>query len=132
MRLRLALHSCWLTLLPPCSLKPDNILLDEPLLAGSLLRPDVVKLGDLGLAMHLDASTGCSTWKPSDNYGTLGYMAPEMLTSSPITAATDTYALGAVLYEMLCGVAPHSGLTNEQLSIALRVCLDPLHPAAAL
>ncbi len=85
-------------------LKPSNILVEPS------LRPRIL---DFGLARgEPDRGHGL---------GTLAYMAPEQLDPArPIDARTDVYALGVVLYEMLCGAAPFAAETEEELLAAVR------------
>ena len=77
-------------------LKPANVLLAED---------DVPKITDFGLAKRLDIQTDFTV--SGAILGTPGYRAPEQARGRPggITAATDTYALGAILYECLTGTA---------------------------
>ena len=75
--------------------KPANVLLDT---GGH------VYLTDFGLAKHAltdGGMTGTGHW-----VGTLDFAAPEQIRGDPIDARTDVYALGAVLFFMVCGRVP--------------------------
>jgi serine/threonine protein kinase len=81
-------------------LKPANIVLD------AALRPRIL---DFGLS-DSDPTRGHLR-------GTVQYIAPEQLDpSQPIDARTDVYALGVILYELLCGAAPFQGETTDILA----------------
>ena len=83
-------------------LKPENILLD----AGK--QPHVT---DFGLAKRLDGSVTVA--RTGGVVGTASYMSPEQAAAQghQLSAATDIYSLGAILYEMLTGQPPFRGQT---------------------
>jgi serine/threonine protein kinase/tetratricopeptide (TPR) repeat protein len=62
-----------------------------------------VKITDFGLARKIvdPESTRSGVTDTQDIIGTPRYMSPEQLTGKPVTQATDIYALGTVIYEML-------------------------------
>ncbi|HYH94269.1 MAG TPA: protein kinase [Candidatus Saccharimonadales bacterium] len=74
--------------------KPANILLGDD---------GVVRLADFGIA-QVDAVQGDGLTEADGVVGTLRYLAPERLTGSPATPASDVWALGAVLVELITGV----------------------------
>lgn len=81
-------------------LKPSNILVGAD---------GRVKLLDFGIAKLLADDEGVELTLTGPRPFTPRYAAPEQVTGDPITTATDIYALGAVLYELLCGRSPHGG-----------------------
>jgi serine/threonine protein kinase len=83
-------------------LKPANILLTTE---------NHPKISDFGLAKRLRADDGHT--QRGEIIGTPSYMAPEQLdpTINEIGPATDLYALGAILYEMLTGRPPFKAAT---------------------
>ena len=100
-------------------LKPANVLLTVD---------GIPKITDFGLAKCLDASSGHT--KSGMILGTPGYMAPEQAKgqSSLIGPATDIYALGAILYEMLTGRPPfHAASAQETVQQLLTE--EPVSPS---
>jgi len=82
-------------------LKPGNVLLD---------REGRARIIDFGIARVVNRDLGLSTveTRPGGMTGTLRYMSPEQVEGrqADIGAATDVYALGVMLYELLCGAHP--------------------------
>ena len=67
----------------------------------------LVKLSDFGLARHIDQSESMNLTRTGAMLGTPYYIAPEQCTdTSDVSPATDIYALGATLFEMLAGRPP--------------------------
>jgi eukaryotic-like serine/threonine-protein kinase len=79
-------------------LKPSNILVAED---------GQVKLLDFGIAKLLDPGEDADVTRTAAMMLTPRYAAPEQILGEPATTATDVYALGAVLYELLVGELPH-------------------------
>jgi tetratricopeptide (TPR) repeat protein len=100
--------------------KPDNVILTE-----SEGGPRAV-VTDFGLARR-SSLTGDTVTGTGAILGTPAYMAPEQLEGGPITAATDVYALGCVLYEMVTGVRPFQGDT-PMFTAVQRLKEPPLPP----
>ena len=84
-------------------LKPANILLDT---AGSAF------ITDFGLAKQRDASV---LTMPGQALGSMDYMAPEQIRGHDVSAATDVYALGCVLYQCLSGQPPFADKHGMQI-----------------
>jgi len=84
--------------------KSNNVMLLD---AGKNAAPRVV-VTDFGLAYHLStaSSDDARVSLAGEILGTPGYMAPEQIEGGPVTPATDIYALGVVLYEMMTGTRP--------------------------
>ena len=87
--------------------KPQNILLEES--------TDKAYLADFGLTK---ASGQSSLTRTHGYLGSLDYVAPEQLRSEPLTASSDIYALGAVLFEALSGQVPFPRDTEAAIMYA--------------
>jgi eukaryotic-like serine/threonine-protein kinase len=102
--------------------------------ANILVCPDGrVKVADFGIAKAVE-DTQPGRPAPADALtstgsiiGTAQYLSPEQVDNRPVDGRTDVYALGVVLYEMLCGRPPFSGDTD--MAVALKhVTAKPLAP----
>ena len=107
-------------------LKPSNVLVRED---GQL------KLLDFGIAKlldplrqdeHADTRTGMLALTPE-------YAAPEQVRGEPASAATDTYALGVLLYLLLTGRRPYEVRGRSPAELERIICeVDPPRPSATL
>lgn len=88
-------------------LKPSNILVD----AGG--RP---KLLDFGIAKILSTENTDRT-RTTLRALTPDYAAPEQFTGKSVTTAVDVYALGGLLFELLCGNRPFARVSGSALDI---------------
>jgi tetratricopeptide (TPR) repeat protein len=108
-------------------LKPTNILVDgsgEP------------KIIDFGVARATDSDMAATTFHTDVGQliGTLQYMSPEQCGADPhdLDVRSDVYALGVVLYELLCERLPY---TVAELAVHEAVCVvrdaTPVRPSTA-
>jgi serine/threonine protein kinase/Tfp pilus assembly protein PilF len=93
--------------------------------------PTRVVITDFGIAHVLDPGDGeppAPWFTDSDGLvGTPSYMAPEQVTGGLVTPATDLYALGVVMYEMVSGKLPFSG-DSPMATAARRIDQPPPNP----
>ena len=94
--------------------KPGNIM---------LLDDGGVKLADFGIAKSVQDATAGLT-QTGQIIGTAKYLSPEQVDGKPAAPASDVYALGCVLYEMLTGEAPY--VADTAIAIALAHTRDPV------
>ncbi|HEV7558557.1 MAG TPA: serine/threonine-protein kinase [Kofleriaceae bacterium] len=82
------------------------------------------RLIDFGIARFIDDDRA---WVDSDITvsGTPEYLAPELVRGEPPTFASDVYAVGTVLYELVCGAPPFSGGTADEI-MARQLGEDPV------
>ena len=82
-----------------------NGLVHRDLKPGNLIERDdgTVKIADFGIARAVE---GTELTEAGTVVGTAAYLAPEQAEAGTVTPATDLFALGAVLYELLTGHQP--------------------------
>ena len=85
--------------------KPGNILVSSAMEHSGHAHPDHVYLTDFGLTKRTSSLSGSMT-ETGHFLGTVDYVSPEQIQGGPVSPATDTYALGCVLYESLTGQLP--------------------------
>jgi len=106
-------------------LKPNNILVTPE---------GVPKLLDFGVAKLLDPEADPGLTRTIHGSGALTpeYASPEQVRGLPVTTASDVYALGAILYELLTGARAQKIDTHTPAEIDRVVCeTQPLRPSLA-
>jgi serine/threonine-protein kinase len=97
--------------------KPGNILLSED---------GRVMVTDFGIAKAVQESDSDLT-ATGTTLGTVKYLAPEQVEGEPVDPRTDVYALGVILYELVCGRPPFTGDSDASVALA-RLTQRPLRP----
>ncbi len=130
-RLRLVLDACdavsaaHRSLIVHRDLKPSNVLVSKD---------GEVKLLDFGIAKLLapdEAESAATETRAEARRLTPAYAAPEQVLGEPVTTATDVWALGALLYELLTGTLPQRRDARTAAGLAASVDTETLERPSA-
>ena len=89
-----------------CDIKPHNILIDSE---------GKAKVADFGIARVM--ATATATLTNNDVMGSVHYVSPEQAAGKNVTAQSDIYSLGIVLFEMLTGRVPFEAETPVAVAL---------------
>ncbi len=96
-------------------LKPENIMLQSP------SDNPVIKIMDFGLSKIMGPQE-----KTADGYGTLTYVAPEVLVRQPYNKQIDIWSLGVMIYYGLTGSLPFDDPSDNEEKIAKMIVFQPV------
>ena len=95
-------------------LKPENILMTD-------LTPEAdIRLLDFGLSKIIGNEEKCT-----EPYGTLSFVAPEVLQGKPYDKSVDLWSIGIITFLLLCGYLPFDYKHSER-EIARQTIQDPV------
>lgn len=89
-----------------CDVKPQNVIVTED---------DRVKVADFGIARAV--SEASQQYQHSQVWGTPQYFSPEQAAGQPATPASDVYAIGVMMFEMLTGRLPFTAETQAAMAL---------------
>lgn len=95
-------------------LKPENILMTDKTENAD------IRLLDFGLSKIIGPTEKCN-----EPYGTLSYVAPEVLKEKPYDKSVDLWSIGIITYLLLCGFLPFDD-ENSEREIARQTIQDPV------
>ncbi len=105
-------------------LKPENIFVIQSEIG------ELVKLVDFGISKIISSSEQTRITATGTTVGTPQYMAVEQLRGvKDLDGRVDIYAMGILIYELLAGVCPYDGTTNEE--IMLKAATQPAPPISS-
>ena len=100
-------------------LKPANLFVTQG--AGGR---QVVKVLDFGISKSAGTQQDSLMTQTSTVMGSPAYMSPEQMRSAKsVDTRTDIWAIGVILFQLVCGTMPFSGDTFTEL--CLRIAMDP-------
>ena len=107
-----------------CDVKPQNVL---------VTRDDRIKVADFGIARAM--SEASQQIQEDEMWGTPQYFSPEQAAGEPPTPASDVYAIGVIMFEMLTGQLPFTAESPTALALKHIQEMPPkvgeLNPAVA-
>ncbi|HEV7557573.1 MAG TPA: serine/threonine-protein kinase [Kofleriaceae bacterium] len=107
-------------------LKPENVFLESwP------EHPEFVKVLDFGIAKPMRSTEpDMELTQVGETLGTLAYMSPEQLMSSPLDGQSDIYSLGVLAYEMMTGRLPYPEAHGPVAMITAQLMGAPPPPSS--
>jgi eukaryotic-like serine/threonine-protein kinase len=104
-----------------CDLKMSNILVDSD------GEPKLLDFGISRLLSEVEERSATGANPQDQQMYTLRYSSPEQIKGGPITTATDVYALGVILFELMTGAQPYKA--DEDDAAAYRQAILTLAPS---